>query len=165
MAKRTLLILVVLLSGCAVEQDQEVHQGIWHENENLGPFSESWSSCHHFRATTSDLRWMLDVDVSVESGSFDASKLVALLDFSTAKNRECEVSLYKDNDIACGDNEPVRIPASEGQGVLRHDNRVPDWKSTFDIDLRDLVFDYGDQEIRIDHVSFTNIVYSNFCPG
>ena len=142
-----------------------MHQGILHEKENLGPFSESWSSCHRFRATTSDLRWMLDVDVSVESGSFDASKLVALLDFSMVKDRECEVSLYKDNDIACGDKEPIRIPASGGQAVLRHDNRIPDWKSTLNLELRDLVFDYGDQEIRIDHVSFSNVVYSNFCAG
>ena len=108
---------------------------------------------------------MLDVDVSVESGSFDASKLVALLDFSAVEDRKCEISLYKDNDIACGGKEPVRIPASEGQGVLRHDNRVPDWKSTFDLDLRDLVFRYGDQTVRIDRVSFANVIYSNFCPG
>ena len=165
MLMRTWLFLVILLNGCVAQQEQQLPQGIWHDTEQLGHFSESWASCHHFRATTPDLRWMLDIDVSVESGSFDASKLVALLDFSIVKNRQCAVSLYKNNDIACEVREPVRIPASEGDGNLRHVKRVPDWESTFDLDVRDLVFTYDGQEIRIDRVTFSNVVYPNFCPG
>ena len=165
MLTRTHLLVFVFLSGCVAQQEQELPQGIWHDSEQLGQFSETWSTCHHFRATTPDLRWMLDIDVSVESGTFDASKLVTLLDFSNFKDRVCEVSLYKNNDIACEDKEPVKIPASDGDGKLRHVKRVPDWESTFDLDIHNLIFEYRDQEIRIDRITFLNVVYSNFCPG
>ncbi len=139
--------------------------GVWHNDRSLGSFTNTWSSCHHFRAATSDLKWLIDVDVSSERGTFDASELVSLVDFSDVADRDCAISMYRDNDIACEGREPVVIPASHGDGNLRHTKEIPDWESTFDLQIYDLMFEVGGQEIQIDRLKFSGVQYSNFCPG
>ncbi len=165
MPRRSLLAFLVLLSGCSAQQEVEQPDGIWQKGNSLGVFTDSWSVCRHFRATTSDLKWLIDVDVSRDRGAFDASELVSLVDLRHVADRECAVSLYRLSDIACAGEEPIIIPASQGDGILRHTLANPDWESTFDLDIRDLTFRVDDQEVGIDRVRFSDVQYSSFCPG
>ncbi len=165
MPRKTLLALLVLLSGCSVHQDAEPPDGVWQKVNSLGVFTESWSVCRHLRATTSDLKWLISVDVSRERGTFDASELVSLVDLRHVSDRECAVSLYRMNDIACASVEPVVIPATQGDGILKHRLAKPDWESTFDLDISNLTFLVDDQEVTVDRVRFSEVQYSSFCPG
>ena len=159
------LTLPILLCGCLAQQEVDVADGVWHENESLAQFTDTWSVCHHFRAITSDEKWLIDVDVSSERGMFDAGEMVSLVDFSDVTDRECAISLYRNNDIACEGREPITTPAAHGDGSIRHTKRTPDWESTFDLHIYDLTFQVGENEILIDRVKFSDVEYSNFCPG
>ena len=159
------LLLLISLSGCSTQQEVDVADGVWHENEMLGQFTDTWAVCHHFRAVTSDLNWLIDINVSSQRGTFDASEMVSLVSFSGVADKKCAVSLYRNNDIACEGPKPVVVPAGDGDGSLRHTKRIPDWESTFDLDVFDLTFQVGNGEIQIDRIKFSNVKYSNFCPG
>ena len=158
-------MLLILLCSCSAQHEVDVADGVWHENESLGRFTDTWTVCRSFRASTSDQSWLIDIDVSSERGTFDASQMVSLVDFSDVPDRDCAMSLYRNNDIACEDSEPVTIPATHGDGRIRHTKRNPDWDSTFDLHIYDLIFQVGGDEVRIDRVKFSNAKYSNFCPG
>ena len=165
MLRPLLLLLFIVLASCSSQQTVEVPDGVWHQNEQVGEFSDSWSVCHHFRVVTSDLDWLIDIDVSSPKGRLDASDEVSLVSFSGVSNKSCAVSLYRDNDIACEDKVPVVFPAKNGDGSLRHSKRNPDWESTFNLDIVDLIFDVDGDVVKIDRLRFTNVKYSNFCPG
>lgn len=165
MLRLSLFLLLIVLSSCSSQQAAGVADGVWHKSEQVGQFTDSWSVCHHFRAVTSGLDWLIDIDVSTQQGTFDASEIVSLVSFSGVANKSCAVSLYRNNDIACEGTEPVVVPALDGDGSLRHTKRNPDWESTFDLDIIDLTFQVDGDEIQIDRVKFTNVQYSNFCPS
>ncbi len=165
MNRLPMIALASAVFGCSAQTEVTEVEGIWLQDDSIGPFTETWSVCHHFRAVTANQSWLLDIDVSSERGEFDASEIVSLVDFTGVTDRECAISLYRNNDIACEGEEPVTIPARNGDGQLRHSIREPFWESTFDLDISDLVFPSREGEIRIDRVRFSNVVYSNFCPG
>ena len=165
MLKVPVIGVFFLLSSCSVPQVVEQSDGIWHSSSSLGEFTDSWSACHQFRATTSDLEWLISVDVSHERGAFYAAEMVSLLSFAHTTDRECAVSLYRFNDIACDDQEPVVFLAARGDGRLAHREADHGIGSTFDLEIRDLVFVVGDEEIRIDRLRFSDVRYSNFCAG
>lgn len=165
MPRRPFLAFLIPLFGCSAQQEVEQPDGIWQGSNTLGVFTDSWTVCHHFRATTSDLEWLISVDVSRDRGTFDAPELVSLVDLRHVADRECAVSLYRLSDLACSGEKPIVIPASEGDGSLRHLLAKPDWNSTFDLDISDLTFLVDGQEVTVDRVRFSEVNYSNFCPG
>ncbi|MEM7303873.1 MAG: hypothetical protein AAF468_22595 [Pseudomonadota bacterium] len=150
--------------GCASQEKASLLEGIWHNSELLGEFTEVWSSCYSFAASTQDLRWMLHINVGTDAGEFDARKVVKLYDFSTVSDRESAMSLFQGSDIKMEKADPIAMPALDGDGTIHRTERLPAG-STFDLDLHDLVFVFPGEVIKIDRVTFYDMTLSNFCAG
>lgn len=94
------LILSSLSLGCSINQSNSDFY-INHNDKSLGEFSEFWSACHSFYVLSEDSRWLLIIDLPKTNGEINPGEFVKLIDLIHYQDKECEISLYKGNDIQC----------------------------------------------------------------
>jgi len=156
--------MVVFLASCSsIYEKQEFV--VVHDMQEVGDFKELWSGCGSLYFSTSDNKWLVSIKVPDMPGIQPAKGNIELIDFSKFKNRECAISLYKNNDIGCGEGPPPYVYATKGEMDVGLKYKQSKAQLYATITAHDIAFNYRDKVLKISKVFIPSTKLSEFCGG
>ena len=131
----------------------------------IQPFDDYWSGCGGLRASSIDKRWVLVISIPDDKNDFDQSRDISLVDLKNFKNKECALSLYKNNDLGCESAEEISINPLSGDVKIHISN---DWLSgttSGQFSATELEFEHPDGHIVLSSVAIPKTKLFHFCGG
>ncbi len=150
-------LLALMLTSCL---NQSPRSDTYPYIQEIGEFSSPMSVCNSLSFVAEDKEWLLYINLREIRTTLSPDR-IHLMDFRHFQDPQCGISLFRNSDIRCESQDPVRIPATQANGLIRFDTNR-EGRRIFAVELDQVLFSNG---YSIESARLHGVPYSNFCPG